>query len=134
MTTVQVQAVTNTPYKQQITVGNHTFTADVTPEKGGQDTAPDPHQYLLAALGACTNMTLQMYASRKGWDLKGVSVELSEGKSADGRTPKIEKNISVQGNLTDDQVKRLKSIAEACPVNKIITGSPEMASQLNLLG
>ena len=66
--------------KQQITTGNHTLIADEPLEAGGSDAGPDPYSFLLAALGACTAMTLQIYARRKEWPLEGVEVSLRHSR------------------------------------------------------
>lgn len=128
---VTVSSQGQQPYRQIITAGAHTFFADVEAAKGGQDTAPDPHQLLLGAWGACTSMTLQMYAQRKGWPLDEVSVILTENKN--GSQPVIEKNIQVKGPLTPDQVETLKRVAEKCPVNKLITGNKTVNSRIDTL-
>lgn len=134
---VTIQSLAGQGYRQQIQVGAHTFFADVTPDLGGQDTAPSPHEYLLGALGACTAMTLQMYAERKNWDLQGVSVRVDESNTTPaGQTkaiPLINKTIDVRGNLDADQLAALKSVAEKCPVNKLITGEKQVTSALNLV-
>ena len=133
--TVTVTSNVAQPYRQTIKAGNHTFYADVAPDKGGQDTAPTPHELLLGALGACTSITMQMYANRKQWPLDEVSVTLGETKTAAAAgqpsRPQIEKKIEVKGNLTDDQLDRLKAIAEACPVNKLIMNEKQVVSTLD---
>lgn len=129
---VTVSSTGQQAYRQTIQAGNHTYYADVKPANGGQDTAPDPHQLLLGAWGACTNMTVQMYAKRKGWALDEVSTTLSESKN--GSKSMIEKNIQVKGNLTPDQITMLKTIAEKCPVNKLIMGEKDLHSRLDKVG
>jgi putative redox protein len=135
--TVTVTAHARQPYRQTITAGNHTYYADAPLSNGGQDTAPNPHALILGALGACTTMTLQMYANRKGWDLSDVTVKLDEGKTRipgkAGVIPLITKDIEVKGNLSADQVKQLKTIAEKCPVNQLIMGEKQMNSRLDLV-
>ncbi len=133
--TVTVTALKGQPYRQLITAGNHTFYADATVASGGQDSAPNPHDLLLGALGACTSMTLQMYAKRKGYQLDAVSVKLDEGKAqtATGTVPSISKTIEVKGQLSQQELDDLKRVAEKCPVNKIITGDKQMNSVLNLI-
>lgn len=115
-------------YRQIIQAGNHTFFADVGPEKGGEDTAADPHQLFYGAWGACTAMTIQMYARRKGWPLANVRVEFEES-SRDG-LPLIRKEIHLKGNLAPEQVDALKKIAEKCPVNKLITGDKHVQADI----
>lgn len=106
-----------------ITDPDFTFFADEPKALGGGGTAPSSYEYLLGALGACTSITLRMYAERKGWLLKHVSLELAHEKREDESGKKIdwiEKKISLQGDLSDEQVTRLKEIADKCPVSRML--------------
>jgi len=127
--------------KQQITAGRHTLVADEPREAGGSDAGPDPYSYLLAALGACTSMTLELYARRKKWPLKAVQVSLVHSRvhaqdCADCETQKhnldrIERFISVTGPLSEDQKARLLQIAEHCPVHKTLAAGVTIESFLD---
>jgi putative redox protein len=108
------------PLAQQVTVGPNTIRADEQVEKGGEDTGPEPHELLLAALGACTAMTLRLYAGRKRWPLRDVRVRLNGGPS-DGRYT-ISRQITLLGDLDADQRTRLMEIADKCPVHRTLTG------------
>jgi putative redox protein len=118
--------------KQQATAGRHKFIADEPREVGGGDSGPDPYSLLLAALGACTSMTLQLYARRKAWPLEKVEVSLrqshihakdcEECNVKEGKIERIERFISLTGPLTDDQRERLLEIAQKCPVHKTLSG------------
>jgi uncharacterized OsmC-like protein len=117
--------------KQKINAGNHTLIADEPREAGGSDAGPDPYSFLLAALGACTSMTLQLYAKRKGIPLEKVEVSLKNSQvhakdcetcdSKEGYIHQIERYISLTGALTDEQKQRLLEIAQRCPVHKTLT-------------
>jgi putative redox protein len=117
--------------KQRITAGNHTLTADEPRQAGGSDAGPDPYSFLLAALGACTSMTLQLYARHKGIPLEKVQVSLRNARihakdceicdSKEGKIERIERYISLTGPLTDEQKQRLLEIAQRCPVHKTLT-------------
>ena len=117
--------------KQQVTAGEHTFFADEPVEAGGTNAGPDPYAFLLAALGSCTAMTLQMYARRKGWRLEGIVVRLrhsrihakdcDECETTQGRIDRIDRYISLVGPLDDSQKQRLMEIAQHCPVHKTLT-------------
>lgn len=117
--------------KQRITAGNHTLIADEPREAGGSDAGPDPYSFLLAALGACTSMTLQLYAKRKGIPLEKIQVSLRNSSihakdcescdSEAGKIEQIERYISLTGPLTDEQKQRLLEIAQRCPVHKTLT-------------
>lgn len=137
MAQVTVKADAGKQYKQEIEAGTHSFTSDAPTEVGGTGQGPEPHELLLAALGSCTSITVQMYAQRKGWDLKGISVKLKEEKIADPENesrsmPKIVREIELKGALEPDQVDALKAIADKCPIHKLLSGPKQIATEVNL--
>ncbi|SRR5882724_6610569 len=121
---------------QVITIGPHQLKADEPIAFGGTDAGPDPYELLLAALGACTGITIRMYAQRKRWPLEGVEVQLAHSKihAADcaecetqPRTlDRIERQISFTGKLSTDQLQRLREIADRCPVHRTLTSQLEI--------
>ncbi len=118
-------------FTQEILSGRHVLTADEPVAAGGDDAGPGPYEYLLAALGACTSMTVRMYAQRKGWNLTRVSVRLSHAKihaqdCADcetkiGLVDRIERDIALEGALSAEQIAALMAIADKCPVHRTLT-------------
>lgn len=114
-----------TGYQTQISTANHHLVADESVADGGTDAGPGPFQYLLAALGSCTSITLRMYADRKGWPLEQIAVDLQlEDMPAElGKNTRIHRKITLTGPLTTDQQVRLLQVANACPVHKILTGN-----------
>jgi putative redox protein len=104
---------------QDITVGGHALRADEPAEKGGADSGPAPHEFVLAGLGACVAMTLKLYAERKGWPLRDVRVTVS-GQHADGQFL-IAKQVSLIGELDAEQRSRLLEIADKCPVHRTLS-------------
>ncbi|RMH44103.1 MAG: OsmC family peroxiredoxin [Deltaproteobacteria bacterium] len=127
-------------FAQDITVGPHHLKADEPVDLGGTDTGPSPYDLLLAALGACTSMTLRMYADRKGWPLAGVTVTLRHEKihardCADcetkvGRIDRIERVIALDGDLDADQRERLLEIADKCPVHRTLLSEIRIDTRL----
>ena len=123
-------------FRTLITSGAHTLHADEPADLGGTDTAPNPYEYLLGALGACTVMTLRMYADRKGWPLEQVVAHLHHerihakdcsdcGEGLSGKVARIERVVEVHGaDLTDEHRERLLQIANKCPVHRTLTEGP----------
>jgi len=101
-------------YAQTIRVGHHTLVADEPASVGGGDTGASPYGLLLAALAACTSITLRMYGDRKGWELGAVHVDLVMERTSDGEH--IQRTIRIGANVTPEQRARLAEIAEKTPV------------------
>ncbi|KRB03286.1 OsmC family protein [Lysobacter sp. Root690] len=109
----------------------HAWQADEPADLGGGDTAPSPERLLLSSLGACTAITVRMYAARKQWPLNDVQVELQfnpNGKPEAGT--ELTRVISLHGDLSDEQRERLLQIANACPIHKVLTGEVRIATSL----
>jgi uncharacterized OsmC-like protein len=114
-------------FAQHIQVGPYELLVDEPLEVGGTATGPSPYDLLLAALGACTSMTIALYARRKNWPLQRVSVELAHSKvhaadcldclTQEGLLDRIDKRVSLEGNLTPEQHARLLEIGSKCPVH-----------------
>jgi putative redox protein len=131
-------------YRVSIEAGAHTLVADEPIEAGGTDEGPTPYDLVLAALGACTAMTLRMYADRKGWPLEGVVMRLNHGRShaADEqqceqrpvRLDQIDGTLELSGPLTDEQRVRLAEIAERCPVHRTLDAGVRMTTRLSARG
>lgn len=116
-------------YAQKIESGGHTLTADEAIDHGGTNTGPSPYGLLLSALGACTSITLRMYADRKGWALGGVRVALRHEKTPDG-ADHIAREVTFSAPLTEEQRARLAEIAEKTPVTKTIKAGASIATRL----
>jgi putative redox protein len=107
-------------YRTLIKTENHTFISDEPLAIGGADTGPSPQELLLASLGSCTAITLRMYIDRKMWVVDNIAVNLQLFE-VDGTTL-IERQLSFEGELSEEQKKRLVQIADACPIHKMLTG------------
>ena len=115
----------------EVFVGSHRLAADAPLQSGGSDLGPNPYDLLLASLGACTAMTLTMYAQRKGLSLGGVTTRLqhsrvhaddcAECETEEGRIDSIELTIELEGPLSDEQRSKLLEIARKCPVHRTLT-------------
>jgi putative redox protein len=126
-------------YVQNISVGHHLFPADEPVDSGGLDAGPDPYELLLAALGACVSITVRMYAERKQWPLESVQVRLTYARvhaedcaACDGEPrliDAIDVEVSVVGDLSGDQRRRLIEIAGRCPVHRTLTSSIQISTR-----
>lgn len=125
-------------FRQAISVGPHRLTADEPEAVGGTDQGPSPYGLLTAALGACTTMTIRMYADRKGWPLDRVSVTVRHDKvhaddcaaceTRDGRIDEFRRELVIDGALTDEQRQRLLDIAGKCPVHRTLTSETRVVT------
>jgi len=116
-------------YATQLVIGHHHLVADEPVDLGGGDTGPAPDELVLGALGACTAITLRMYAERKKWPLEGVEVELGFDERGKEKNV-IRRTLHLRGPLDDEQRQRLLQIANACPVHRILTGQVEVPTAL----
>jgi uncharacterized OsmC-like protein/alpha/beta superfamily hydrolase len=128
---VVVRETRNSKFQQTVTVGPHRLIADEPVAVGGEDSGPGPYDFLLTALGACTSMTMRLYAERKALPLDRVTVTLKHSKiyakdceeceTRDGMLDQIDRVIGMEGALDADQRKRLIEIADKCPVHRTLT-------------
>jgi len=116
------------PLQQKLTVGDLHFLSDAEVSKGGSGTGPSPHEYLGAALAACTSMTLKMYAGRKEMKLDNAIVTVDIGRHDDVET--FSRDIQLQGNLSAEEKDRLLEIAHKCPIHKALAGQIQIKTQL----
>ncbi len=129
-----------TGYLQRIQARGHVFSADEPATVGGTDLGPTPYELLLAGLGACTSITLRMYARRKEWPLRGVRVKLrhyrvhakdvEDSEKESGQVDVIDKDVELEGELTEEQRKRLFQIAARCPVHRTLLNEIKIRSEL----
>ncbi len=127
-------------FAQEILAGRHRLHADEPVSAGGTDIGPSPYDLLLAALGACTSMTVGMYARRKGWPLEEVRVHLRHSKihaadcaeceTKEGMLDRIEREIHFVGPLNDEQRAKLMEIANKCPVHRTLKSEIDIQTRI----
>ncbi len=120
-------------YQQSVRIGRHSLLADEPVAVGGEDAGPAPYDYLLAALGACTSMTLRMYAEIKKLPLTAINVELTHEKieiEGQGKVDRIERTITLDGDLSPEQRARMLEIANKCPMYRTLRSEIRIDSSL----
>lgn len=137
---VRVRETAAGRFQQEVRVGRHRLLADEPTENGGFDTGPDPYGYLLSALGACTSMTIRMYAERKKIPLVRTTVELRHSRiyasdcadceTKDGMVDHIDRVLHLEGELTGEQRAKLLEIADKCPVHRTLTSEIHIKTAL----
>ena len=105
---------------QTLEIDPHTLLSDVTIAEGGESLAPGPHDLLDAALGACTALTLKLYASRKEWPLENADVVITHEETSGHY--RLNRVVTLQGDLSAEQRERLLEIANKCPIHRVLTG------------
>ncbi|MEW6024566.1 MAG: OsmC family protein [Pseudomonadota bacterium] len=108
------------PLQQVIEIGPHRLLTDAPVDAGGEASGPAPHDLLAAALAACTTLTVNLYAKRKGWKLDEVLVSVQHGQ--EGAAYGFQRSIRLLGDLSGEERERLLDIANKCPVHKTLTG------------
>jgi uncharacterized OsmC-like protein/fermentation-respiration switch protein FrsA (DUF1100 family) len=136
---VVVRETRNSKFQQTISTGPHHLLADEPVSAGGEDTGPGPYDFLLAGLGACTSMTMRMYADRKSLPLERITVTLkhqkihaedcAECETKAGMLDQIDRVIAMEGALDAEQRKKLMEIADKCPVHRTLTSEIRIVTQ-----
>ena len=127
-------------FSNTVRAGSHTWIVDEPQSAGGQDTGPGPYDLLLAGLGACTSMTMRMYAERKGWAMGPVTVRLEHSRihaadcatceTSTGLLDRIDRVISLDNTLSAEQRAALLAIADKCPVHRTLTSEVSISTRL----
>jgi putative redox protein len=140
ITFVEVEEGLSGRFIQNMRTGRHVLVADEPVSVGGNDAGPGPYEYLLMGLGACTGMTLRMYAEHKKLPLKRVLVRLAHRKihaqdcadceTREGKVDEITREIRLEGELNEEQRQRLLEIANRCPVHRTLTSEIKVRTTL----
>lgn len=115
------------PLQQVIEIGPHRLLTDVSPALGGEDSGPEPHDLLAAALAACTTLTVNLYARRKGYALDEVKISIKHGQ--EGEAYALHRSIHYVGALSEEEKQRLTDIANKCPVHKTLSGKIQITTE-----
>jgi uncharacterized OsmC-like protein/fermentation-respiration switch protein FrsA (DUF1100 family) len=137
--TVVVRETRNSKFQQTVSIGPHRMLADEPVAAGGEDSGPGPYDFVLAGLGACTSMTMRLYADRKSLPLERTTVTLKHSKihaqdcaeceTREGMLDQIDLVIGMEGDLDAEQRKRLLEIADKCPVHRTLTSEIHMVTR-----
>lgn len=119
-------------YRTEVRAGNHSIMSDEPLELGGDDKGVNPNELFLASLGSCTAITLRMYADRKEWAVDRIVVDLKMDivKGNEAQTSYIKRHITILGNVSQEQKRRMLTIADSCPLHRIMTNPVVVSSNL----
>jgi putative redox protein len=120
-------------YTHAVEIRDHVLTADEPVKDGGQDQGPTPQELLAASLASCTAITLDMYAQRKGWDVGLAEVECTYEQAERGAPTRFELVLRLPAGLTDEQRRRLQTIAAKCPVHRTLEGEVSFSDRVETL-
>lgn len=115
------------PLQQIIEIGKHRLVTDLVPEYGGEDTGPEPHDILAAALAACTTLTVTLFAKRRGYALDEVKVTIEHGQEGDAYA--LHRHIEYIGAVSAEEKQHLTDVANKCPVHKTLSGTIQITTE-----
>lgn len=116
-------------YKTIIRSASHEIIADEPVDSGGKDLGPNPGELLTASLASCTSITLRMYSDRKKWDVQKITVNV-DLKDEDKNNPSLIRIVEIKGNLSEQDQARLLTIANACPIHKLLSRGMEIHTEM----
>jgi putative redox protein len=119
------------PFRHTVQVRDHQLIVDEPLEKGGGDAGPDAQEMLAISLASCTAITMEMYASRKGWDIGHVEVDVEYHPAERGCPTKFDVVLRLSESLPEEQVERLRVIAAKCPVHRVLEGEVMFAERVD---
>ena len=119
---MKATATRTSGFTHRLDVRHHTLTADEPRDLGGADQGPSPQELLAASLAACTAITIEMYAERKGWDVGEVKVDCQYEQAEHGSPTTFTVTLRLPSSLSDEQIERIETIAANCPVHRTLEG------------
>lgn len=114
--------IANSSYTHQVDIRQHSVIADEPADQGGEDEGPSPQELLAASLAACTAITIEMYAKRKGWDLGQIEIQCTYTPAERGCPTKFKLDFRLPEGCTEAQLDRVRAIAAKCPVHRTLDG------------
>jgi putative redox protein len=129
----EVVAATTDGRRVQVEADGRTTVVDLAAAQGGPGEHPNPDETLLAALGGCTLITLQMYAKRKGWDLGAIKVRVTMDVAGGDVPPHIVQTVQLGDGLDAEQRERLEQIAGRCPIHRLLAGPMTFEDRLGIV-
>ncbi len=130
---MRATATQQTKLTHDVKVRQHHLTADEPADQGGDDEGPSPQELLAASLASCTAITMEMYASRKNWNVDGMQVECVYTPADRGCVTRFELVMKMPAHLSEEQVERLQVIAARCPVHRTLEGEVAFAERVELV-
>ena len=122
----------NGKFRHDLEVREHRLVADEPEQNGGEDSGPSPQELLAASLASCTAITIEMYATRKGWDIGDISVDVDYEPAQRGSPTKFEMAVHFPKELPEEQRERLMQIAAKCPVHRTLEGEVMFEERVEL--
>jgi putative redox protein len=119
-------------FRHDIKIRDHQVIADEPEDAGGDDTGPSPQELLAASLASCTAITMEMYATRKGWNVDGLEVDCRYSPAERGSPTRFELVMRMPAHLSEEQVERLQVIAAKCPVHRTLEGEVAFDERVEL--
>lgn len=119
-------------FRHTVKVGRHDLIADEPEDAGGDDAGPSPQELLAASLATCTAITMEMYATRKGWNVDGMTVDCRYSPAERGSPTRFELVMKMPAHLSEEQVERLQVIAAKCPVHRTLEGEVAFDERVEL--
>jgi putative redox protein len=119
-------------FTHDVKVREHHVTADEPQDRGGEDMGPSPQELLAASLASCTAITIEMYASRKGWNVDGMKVEVEYTPAERGCVTRFDLVMKMPARLSEEQVEKLRVIAAKCPVHRTLEGEVAFDERVEL--
>jgi putative redox protein len=130
---MKATAVRSGTYKQLVSVRDHKLWVDEPRDEGGDDGGPSPQELVAASLAACTAITMEMYAERKGWDVGHIEVSCEYTAADRGCPTRFELVLKIPDDLPEEQIERLRIIAAKCPVHRMLDGEVMFDERLELV-